>query len=137
MINPNKALREYLLTVAPLVALVGDNVAYPDLPADTDIAGASGTAVRAVVFSARGGLSDVETPLLRPSYQFRCWALRPAEAREVYAALFDGLHGKTNLAGASGKILSAFEETAPQDVTDPETGWATVLAFYRLLLPAS
>ncbi len=137
MINPNKVLREYLLADTALAALVGTNVAYPDLPADTDIAGKMGTAVRAVVFGARGGRSDIETPLLRPSYQVRCWALRPAEAREVYAAVFDALHGKNNLAGTSGKILSAFEEVSPQDVTDDDTGWATVIGFYRLLLPAT
>lgn len=131
MLNPNKVLRDYLLTVDALTALVGTNIAYPDLPAKTDVAGGA----KALVFSARGGLSGVETPLLKPSYQFRAWALRPAEAREVYAALFDALHGKSNLGAGAARILAAFEEVSAQDVTDEESGWATVLGFFRIVLP--
>jgi hypothetical protein len=135
MINPNKLLRNWLLDTSAITALVGnDNVCYPDLPEKFDASKGD----KAIVFGARGGTADVNLPLISPSYQIRCWALRATEARDIYAALFDTLHAKNMVSrGADGLVLSSYEEVQGQDVTDEVTGWATVIGFYKLVMRAN
>jgi fructose-1,6-bisphosphatase len=54
-------------------------------------------------------------------------------ARQVYSALYDAIDGKGNIAiNGVGTIMSCYEVQPPQDLTDPETDWATVVSFYEL-----
>jgi hypothetical protein len=93
---------------------------------------------RAITFATRGGPgADPEVPIISPSIQVECWApaLCSQQAREVYRALFDQIAGKCNInLGANGYILSCIEEVHGQDLTDPDTQWTSVLAYYRLTL---
>lgn len=134
MIDPIKAFRGWLLQSTPLTNLVGDFVCCPDLPEKFDaMAG-----MKALVILVRGGSSQIEVPIIEPSIQIKAWALKGPDARAIYAAAYDQVHGKcmVNL-GADGFVLSCYEEQQGQDITDPDTGWATVVASFRLTMRAN
>ncbi|HWR36372.1 MAG TPA: hypothetical protein VN622_10935 [Clostridia bacterium] len=136
MIDSNAALRAWLLSDPAIVALVGGRVYWPTLPQD-HLPERDGLAI---TVSTRGGRSDAEMPIINPSVQIETWA--PAgehvRAREVYRAIYDLLHGACGIdLGANGYVLSCLEEVQGQDSIDPETKWATVLSFYRLMMRAN
>lgn len=119
MIDPNNALRALLLADTGVSGLVGDRIYAPTIPQDFNPSQGLGLAI-----STRGGTAEDECPILTLSMQFVAWA--PTDeginARAVYRAVFDALHGKNNIdLGQLGYVLSAMEEVAGQDGADPET----------------
>jgi hypothetical protein len=56
----------------------------------------------------------------------------------VHRAVWDLVHGAENVnRGADGYIVCAQEEVQGQDVTDPDTGWPTVVAFFAVTMRAT
>jgi len=141
--NVNSILRAYLVTCGTLTALIGGanpRIYCPRLPENATLP--------AVSFFSRGGLSTPYIPgIVKPSFQFDCWAedvpgkTGPKGAREVYRALYDNLQGIQNIpVGADPpgyKILSAIEEVQGQDLVDvdiPE--YFRVLTFFAIMIRA-
>src|SRR4051812_19359406 len=91
----------------------------------------------AIQIQTVGGIPHSEVlPLLDERKQVRVWAgiEQYALARQIYGAVRDLIHGGQNVDfGADGHVIRCIEVTSGQDVTDPDTGWATVLAFYQLM----
>lgn len=131
MLNPNRTLRVYLLSQPAVTDLVGVNIAYPGLPKGLDCAAGD----KALVLTRSGGTTGVETPLSEIRFQMRAWARTAPEANAIYAALFDVLHGVSRIdLGNDGFIVCAYEEMPPQDLTDPDSGWETVLGYFRVMV---
>lgn len=137
MIDTNIALRQWLLTFPAVTSLLGSNannsIYAGDLPEHYDPA--NGPAIQ--IFTS-GGASDSEvTVLVRERKHVRVWAGTEQYdvARAVYGAIRDSIHGQSNIvlgAPANGTIVTCNEVTSGQDVTDPDLGWATVVAFYEI-----
>jgi len=129
MIDEMDLLRDFLLTVPGLTALVDDriyagrNVPPPDYRPTTG---------PAVTFRTRGGEGDYEDALLNESLQFKCYGETAVEAHETYRALVDAL----NLA-CSANILHAELEVAGQQLEEPETLWPLTLAYFLVLFRQS
>lgn len=136
MVDANLLVRDYLLTQTPVTALLGTNANSSiycgyDLPEHFDPK--LGPAIQ--IFRS-GGLSHPEiTPLVDARVHIRVWAdvEKPFLASRAYAAINDALHGVTGITLADGTIVRALEVTAPQEMTDPETGWVAVFAFYAVM----
>lgn len=88
-----------------------------------------------VVISVRQGLADPDTPLVKSSIQVKCWSVRNGyqTSRDTYGSIFDQMHGRNNLDfGAFGYVMYCIEQQRPQDITDPDTGWATTVGFFEI-----
>lgn len=136
MIDSNEALMAWLFQCEALENLIGTRIYCGTLPRGykPEVNG------RAITFLNRGGSAEVEVPIISPSVQIECWAPERChqQAREVYRAIFDWCHGQTNIdLGEKGYILSCVEELQGQDITDPDTQWASVVSYYRLTLRAN
>jgi hypothetical protein len=133
-------VREYLLAQAAVTDLLGTNknnsiyAAY-DLPEGFDPK--RGAAIQ--LFRAGGKSHPEILSLVNARLEVRTWA--DVEdyvlASQLYSAIHDVLHGLTNATVADGTIKSALEVTAPQEMTDPETGWVNMFAFYSVLAAPS
>lgn len=133
MVNPNELFRAWLLTL-PLGLPQRDDtgsVYTVNLPEYWDPKDGPG-----LVIGVRGGNAHAEIlGLIKPSFQVRVWA-GPNEqdvAWKVYGKIFDSCHGVCNVnLNADGFILSCLETVTGQDVTDPDSGYATVIGFFDL-----
>lgn len=127
MIDTNKALLEILQTDAPLLVLV---------PAARIMEGPlqEGTGFPAITFETVGGTTDLYLPVVNPRVQVRCWHDTDAEvARQVYRAVHDALYNLRNKTLSGSEFLAETEEVVHgQDLTDPQTGYRSVLSFWRL-----
>jgi hypothetical protein len=132
--DSNIIIRTYLLTQAPLTALIGG--VTPRIYAANPLP--AGYTLPAVSFSGRGGTA---TPyyhsLVYPSIQFKCWANDSIIARSVYLKLFDALNGKYEvpvIVGATTHlIVRSEEEVHGQDGVDPDIpGLYFVLSFFKI-----
>lgn len=125
MIDAPKALRDYLLTNAALVALVGTRIyAETNTPA-TDYTPSDGGAV---CFQFRGGKADYSDALMVPSVQFKCYGATTVKAQEVYRALYTALQN-----AAAGTMRWARCEVAGQSLAEePSGGWPFVLTFFKV-----
>jgi hypothetical protein len=88
-----------------------------------------------IVISTRGGLAHPEAPIITPSLTVRVWAgfNQFDVARARYLEVFDLIHQQTSVDfGDDGYVISCSEEVQGQDVTDPETGYATVIADFGM-----
>lgn len=88
-----------------------------------------------VTIGRRGGATHNEIPLENSSVMVRFWAgaFEWQKARDAHRAMKDWCHGKTMFSlGADGFVLTCLEQVPPQEVKDPDTGWATVIAFYEI-----
>ena len=125
MTDIEAVVRAYLATVAGITALTGARIyAGVDLPA-----GYTPSAGSALIFSIRGGGQDFSSHVLAPSMQFRAYGATEAAARALDQALYAGLNDVK-----AGSINWARCEVLGQIVREPETGWAYVISFYRVLM---
>lgn len=147
--NPPGLIRAWLLADAsPLPALLGDrpttgqSVWYPDLPEkfnpengpDPDLYGPG------ITIAVRGGGGHPEIPVLQKlRFQLTVWCgvNKYVQARTIYGALYDYIHGSNNIiVPGHGTIKTCTEVVAGQDLTDPDTLWAIVLGYYEILFSA-
>jgi len=128
--DTNSIIFSYLVTQAPLVALVGRRIFTPRLPENATLP--------AISFFTRGGTSTPYIPgIPEPSVQFDCWADNPITARQVYCALYDALQGIQDITVGAYKILSAIEEVQGQDLVDVEIpNYFRTLTFFRIMVRA-
>ncbi len=143
MIDPNLALVTWLAQSAALTALVKNQQIGGKLPDSLIFCGMLPEGYKpevngcAITFACSGGNVPSEVPIISPRVQIECWApqLRNQEARAVYGAVCDLIANKNNIdLGANGYILSSIVEVFGQDLTDPDTQWASVLGYFRLML---
>lgn len=135
MVDPNLLLVSWLrqAAFAQLAARGTTGSIYAvDLPDDIDIV----VGGPAVVVCGRGGKSQTEVPdLINPRMQIDIWddVFQNARVRAIYSAIAAFINGKGNINIASvGTIISCYEITPPQDMSDPNTGFARITAFYEL-----
>jgi hypothetical protein len=136
VVDANLVIRQFLLSQSEVTALLGTNqngsvyCGY-DLPEGFDPTLGPG-----IQIYRAGGHSHPEIkPLVEGRVIVRAWA-GPEEAlvaSTLYGAINDVLHGTCGASVAAGTIVSAIEVTGPFEMTDPETGWIAVYAFYRIL----
>lgn len=126
MIDAPAVIRSYLVTQTALTTLTGQRI-WPER--SRPIAGYKPADGGAIAFKIRGGQLLYSGQAASPSVQFKCYAADELGANAVYRALFDALNNKHG----SG-IKSAYAETLGQTLTEPETEWPFVLAFYTVWL---
>jgi hypothetical protein len=141
MIDTNALLRKWLLTSDDLVALLLDrdstkSIYAGDLPEKVDPKDGP-----AVVISTRPGKMHKEIPvLITPNFQIRVWAapMKYKLARQVYGVISDLIHGANNIDLApDGYVLMGQANGTGQDVDDPDSGDATVIGFFDVMMRPS
>ncbi len=128
MIDAVAAIREVLLADSALTAKVSDRIHQLRLPEGHDFD------QQAVVFSVRGGTTDLYVPFVRPSIQIQAWGKDSVAAQETYRLVHDALHDKSRVSVASGFLMFAFEEIHGQNLIDPDTKKPYVIAMFRAIL---
>jgi hypothetical protein len=136
VVDANLLVREFLLGQTPVTALLGTNANSSiycgyDLPEHFDP-----TLGPAIQIFRVGGLSHSEiTVLVDARVHIRVWAAveKYFLASQVYSAINDVLHGLCGFTLTDGTIIRALEVTAPSEMTDPETGYVAVYAFYAVM----
>lgn len=69
----------------------------------------------------------------RKQIKVACGVDQALKASQIYSAVHALMHGATNVTVAGkGYVMSSIEASGGQDVTDPDTGWATVLGFFQI-----
>ena len=110
MIDPHNVMVDYLLTQSTLTDSISTRI-YPfKLPANATLP--------AIWFRIDGGESMIETPLITPSFEFRCYADTEAEAIALDGLLYDVL--TSTIAGVDGNITFAENEVIGQLLPDPD-----------------
>jgi hypothetical protein len=131
MLDIHACLRQILLGNSTISSLTGGKVVWPDLPAGFD----AKLGHKALTFFVRGGPINPElSAVVEPSIQVKAWALKPVDAMAIFSAAFDLLDGALDVGNSSGTILSAYAEQPGQPMMDPDTGWAVVLGYFKLIM---
>lgn len=136
MVDANLVLREFLLSQPEVTALLGTNqngsiyCGY-DLPEHFDPT--LGPAIQ--IFRTGGHTHPEIKAMVDARMCIRAWVSveNALQGSEVYGAINDVLHGLCGASVADGTIVRALEVTGPLEMTDPETGWIAVYAFYQVL----
>ena len=136
MIDAAVVVREYLLSQPEVTSLLGTNAngsiyAAYDLPEHFNP-----TLGPAIQLFRAGGHSHIEiSGLLDARVQIRVWAdvEEYTTASTVYGAINDALHGLCGATLTDGTIVRALEVEGPLEMTDPETGWVAMYAFYQVM----
>lgn len=88
-----------------------------------------------VVMRTRGGLTDNYVDDHSPSVEVKCYGgtSNPADAWNVYGALFDRLQRTENMVLTEGTIMKALEENIPQELIEPDTGYPLVFGAFTIV----
>lgn len=127
MIDAVAAIRQVLLADGALVAKVGTRIYLQHLPEGHDFD------QQAIVYSIRGGSTDLYVPFVRPSIQVQCWGKDSVAAQEIYRLTHDALHDRSLVSVSSGFLVYAFAEVFGQTIIDPDSKKPFVLAFFRAI----
>jgi hypothetical protein len=137
--NPVLALLNSMFTTGGASPNDTPNRVYDShLPVGFDAKYGPGIVVRVGVGTATGttgGSAHPEAPILNPRLQLTVYGLGNyySPPRQVYRAIFDWMHQKTNVdLGAAGYVLSCLEQVEGQAVADPHTGQATIVSYWQL-----
>jgi hypothetical protein len=136
VVDANLVIRQFLLSQASVTSLLGTNqngsiyCGY-DLPEHFDPT--LGPVIQ--IFRVGGHSHDEIKPMLDARMCIKVWVSpeNALEGSQVYGAINDVLHGLCGQSEAAGTIVRALEVTGPLEMTDPETGWIAVYAFYQVL----
>jgi hypothetical protein len=158
VIDVNLLLRTWLLTdplngqpnpvLALLTSLFTPGAAAPNntpqriysghLPAGFDTKFGPGVVVGVgggTATGTTGGSAHPEAPILNPRMRITVFGTNNdyTTTRQVYRAIWDWIHGKTNInLGDAGFVLACLEQVEGQDVPDVHTGQATVVSWFQL-----
>jgi hypothetical protein len=141
MVDTNILIRNWLLASTAITSLLGTNAnssvyCGPDLPEHFDPS--LGPAIQIV---GSGGIPQTDFQSFVDDIKtVKVWAdvENYIEARAVYCAIQDLLNGATNQSfGMLGLVTRCMEVTAPQDSSDPDTGWACCHGRYQILASAN
>ena len=127
MIDAVAAIREVLQADAALVAKVSDRIYLLHLPEGHDFDQG------AIVFSIRGGSTELYIPFIHPSVLFQCWGSDSVAAQEVYRLLHAALHDASRISVGAGFLVYASEEVFGQTLLDPDSKRPFVLSFFRAI----
>jgi hypothetical protein len=131
-------VRAWLLGQSSITSLLGTNqggsiYAAPDLPKNFDPSLGAGIQI----FTAGGPPPHSEIPtIVDEKIQVKIWANveQYTLAKTVYLAVQTVMRGACGVdLNPNGFVIRCLELTPGQEITDPDTGWATVLAFYLLM----
>jgi hypothetical protein len=136
MVDTNTLLRFWLLSAASITSLLGTNINGSiycgDIPDTFDP-----TLGLAIEISGAGGSSHPEINTITDDRKMvRIWAGANEflKARVLYNAVNSLIHTATNVdLQTKGYMMRCIEVTSGMDITDPDSGWATVVAFYKLM----
>lgn len=134
MVDHNLLVIERLNSVSALTSILGSfGVVGGELPEKFDPESAPATSP-IVVVCREGGTPFENAPVKTARMKVRVWAgiNQFVKANQVYAQVFEALHGITSVQLADGFIIHANETESGQDLTDPDTQWATVLSYYEV-----
>lgn len=135
MVDHKKLVKQFLDAQTSVTSLLGNiGVHAGDLPQKFDPLNSPETSP-CVTIARDGGTSFENAPIKTARMRVKVWAGRDEQlkASNVYAAIFDALDGQTSVQLADGFIITAYEDVAGQDLTDPEEGWATVLSYWSVM----
>lgn len=125
--EPNEAFLAIALGIKALTDLVAAKI-WTQIPAGQALG-------PMVTFSVGGGSADKYLPMRLSTVEARTWGASPEEARQVYRALADGLHGQQDVVTDAGAAVRyVFEDGAGVDSVDPATSWNFVQAKFMMLL---
>jgi hypothetical protein len=138
VVDTGVLVRNWLLGQSVITSLLGTNAgssvyAAPDLPKNFDPS--LGPGIQVHVTGGPPAHPEILT-IVDHRIQVRVWAGVDEydAARNVYSLVRDLMHGACGVdLGANGFVIRCLEVTPGQDITDPDTGWATVLGFYQLM----
>jgi len=91
----------------------------------------------AITLLVKGGTTHSEMPTQEVDVQVRVWGgvNKDLEARTVYNRCFQVLHGLCNvMTGAAGQVKRILATTPGVDMVDPDTGWATILCAFNVMI---
>lgn len=140
MVDSGKVLREVLIAATSVTSLLPTDLnSNPtiyvgnDFPEHFDPKNGP-----AILISRRGGTAHVEISALgqsRVQIKIAADVEKYLVAFDVYRALFKVLHGlsQTSLDSGAALVHQIIEVTAPQEMTDPDTGWCYVFGFWNVL----
>lgn len=134
MVDHNLLIKELLDNTSAVKSLLGSlGVRIGDVPEKFDPLNAPSTSP-CVTLCREGGDSFENAPIKTARMKIRVWAGKNQRllANQVYAEICDALDGLNSVQLAAGFILKCFEAVAGQDLSDPDTGWATVLSYYEV-----
>ena len=124
-----------------IVSLIGQNVYGGQLPehynpevSSTAEPAGDGPAITIIV---KGGSTHSEIPMQEVDVQLTIWAgvNQNLNARSIYERCFQVLHGLyMQSLGAAGQVLRVLATVPGQDVVDPDTGWATIVGAFNMML---
>jgi hypothetical protein len=86
----------------------------------------------AICLLIRGGQPNYSGALIEPSVQFKVYGASEAVAGAAYNALFDACHDKAG----NGIVRWSRSEVLGQPLTEPDSGWPFVLAFFKFWVAA-
>lgn len=124
-----------------IVSLVGENVYGGQLPEHYNpeaptAAEPSGDGM-AITLLVKGGTSHSELPLQEVDVQVQVWSgvNQNFNARAVYNRCFQVLHGLCNvMTGSAGQVKRILATTPGVDMPDPDTGWATIIGVFNVMI---
>lgn len=143
--DPTLLTRKFLLLDAALLALCPGSA--PTVPGEDDdlpehIVGGElpeyanpNAYAPFVTICTEGGISHPEVPISTDRVKVRVWAgiNQWPLARQVYGEIEGWLNRQNQInLYPDGFIIISQETVGAQDLTDPETGWATVFAYYQI-----
>jgi hypothetical protein len=134
VVDPDIIVRRWLLGSTNVTALLGTNqsgsVYCGDLPERFDPE--FGPGIQINTWSGAGHEEIKE--IVEPRLQIKVWTRPNAQklARAVFRAVYDVLHGASMVDfGDDGRVLTCQAQDLGQDVSDPDTGWTTVVGFFQ------
>ena len=112
--DPLVLTREHVIADAAVLSLISTRLYPTMLPRVNNVFPAASMMVI-------GGSSETIVPIQDALVQFSCWSeLTRLEARSIYEAIRDALHGIEMITVASGFIFSALESVPAQDLIDKD-----------------
>lgn len=130
MFDTDIAFFQWLSAAAPITALVpATHIVAGELPEEANIdAGESW-----ITFRTQGGYSHSQiTELVYPDFLVDCYAPTLVQARAIYRAVRDLVHGAERVQLAEAFVLFGLEHVIGHDLIEPGSGWPFVTSSFQV-----